>query len=225
MAAKKTTHDDSMTLGGLVNALRQRNGWTLRQLSAMVGIPLSTLAKVESNKLSLNYEKLQQFTSKLGLTMAEFLAGGQGGNAAPAEPHVGVMGRRSVTEASNTLRVSTPNYDYDYLCSDLREKRMVPILVRITGHTLAEFGELVVHEGEEFVMVLEGAIEVHTQFYTPVVVPQGKGIYIDSTMAHAYLAKDCESALVLAVCSGEDPALQTELMKLAADYGRETIAI
>jgi transcriptional regulator with XRE-family HTH domain len=39
-----------------------------------VGIPLSTLAKVEQDKLSLTYDKLQRFTSRLGLTMTEFLA-------------------------------------------------------------------------------------------------------------------------------------------------------
>src|SRR6187549_329494 len=54
------------TLGGLIRALRQRNGWTLRQMSEKVGIPLSTLAKVEGNKLSLTYDKLQQLTARLG---------------------------------------------------------------------------------------------------------------------------------------------------------------
>jgi len=62
------------TLGGLIHRLRRRNGWTLRQMSDEVGIPLSTLAKVEADKLSLTYDKLQQLSSRLGMTMAEFLA-------------------------------------------------------------------------------------------------------------------------------------------------------
>ena len=56
----------SATLGGLIRLLRQRNGWTLRQMSEKVGIPLSTLAKVESDKLSLTYDKLQQLTAQTG---------------------------------------------------------------------------------------------------------------------------------------------------------------
>jgi quercetin dioxygenase-like cupin family protein len=71
------------------------------------------------------------------------------------------------------------------------------------------------HQGEEFIFVLEGTIEVHLQFYTPVVLTAGQGIYIDSTMGHAYLAKDCESALVLGVCSSEEPDLAGELISLA----------
>jgi hypothetical protein len=34
-------------------------------------------------------------------------------------------------------------------------------------------------------------------------------------MQHAYTAKDCDSALVLAVCSSENPNLAKELMSLA----------
>src|SRR5512141_257685 len=117
------------TLGGLIHLLRQRNGWTLRQMSAKVGIPLSTLAKVEADKLSLTYDKLQQLTSRLGMTMTEFLA--QGETATRSAPGPIVTARRSLTTDSNTIRVETRNYDYEYLCADLREKRMVPILTRI----------------------------------------------------------------------------------------------
>jgi transcriptional regulator with XRE-family HTH domain len=200
------------TLGSLIYLVRQQNGWTLRQMSDKVGIPLSTLAKVEADRLSLTYDKLQQFTSRLGLTMAEFLA--QAETPLSDSPRV-VTARRSLTRDGNSIPIATPNYDYEYLCADLREKRMVPILTRIRAHDIAEFGELVRHQGEEFIFVLEGTIEVHLQFYTPVVLTAGQGIYIDSTMGHAYLAKDCESALVLGVCSSEEPDLAGELISLA----------
>ena len=199
------------TLGSLIGTLRRQKKWTLRQMSEKVGVPLSTLAKVEQDKLSLTYDKLQQFTARLGLTMTEFLAQAE----PPAmDARKVVTARRSLTRDGNSIQVSTPNYDYEYLCADLREKRMVPILTRIRAHDIAEFGEPVRHQGEEFVFVLEGTIEVHLQFYTPIVLKAGQGVYIDSTMGHAYVAKDCESALVLGVCSGEDPNLAGELIGL-----------
>ena len=201
------------TLGSLIGTLRRQKKWTLRQMSEKVGVPLSTLAKVEQDKLSLTYDKLQQFTARLGLTMTEFLA--QADPPATDAPTV-VTARRSLTRDDNSILVSTPNYDYEYLCADLREKRMVPILTRIRAHDIAEFGEPVQHQGEEFVFVLEGTIEVHLQFYTPIVLKAGQGVYIDSTMGHAYVAKNCESALVLGVCSGEDRNLAGELIGLTA---------
>ena len=62
----------------------------------------------------------------------------------------------SVASEENTVRVETGNYDYDYLCSDLRDKRMVPILGRIRAHDIKDFDELPHHRGEEFIYVLEG---------------------------------------------------------------------
>ena len=209
---------ENTTLGKLIRAERQRRDWTLRQMSETVGIPLSTLAKVEQDRLSLTYDKLQQFTGRLGLTMAEFLAQGQAGAGPPSA--TSVTARRSATDPASTVRVETPNYDYDYLCADLRDKRMVPIIGRIRAHSIEEFGELVSHRGEEFIYVLEGCIEVHSQFYTPLTLQAGHGVYIDSTMGHAYIAKDCESALVLAVCSSEDTNLSETLINLTTQNPR-----
>ncbi|VXB62765.1 helix-turn-helix domain-containing protein [Brevundimonas sp. G8] len=212
--------NDSGTLGNLIRIVRQRNGWTLREMSAVVGIPLSTLAKVETDKLSLTYDKLQQFTARLGLTMAEFLAQGEPAGEAVSSP--AVMGRRSLTTSGNSVHIKTPNYDYEYLCADLRQKRMVPIITRVHTRDIGEFGEAVRHKGEEFVFVLEGAIEVHLQFYTPIVLQTGQGVYLDSAMSHAYVCKDCDSALILGVCSSEDPDLAGELISLAEEEAKQT---
>ena len=201
------------TLGHLIRLMRQQKGWTLREMSKRVGIPLSTLAKVEADKLSLTYDKLQQFTSRLGLTMTEFLAQAEAPAGGASRPII--TGRRSLATGGNSIPISTPNYDYEYLCADLQEKRMVPFIARIRSHSLTEFGEKVRHQGEEFLFVLEGSIEVHLQFYTTVTLTVGQGIYLDSTMGHAYTAKDCESALVLAVCSSEDANLAADLISLA----------
>lgn len=200
------------SLGNIVRSFRKQQGWTLREMSQAVDIPLSTLAKVENDKLSLNYEKLQQLTSRLGLTMSEFLSQADRKSAPTA---AFVTARKSVTREENSVRIETPNYDYRYLCADLSQRRMVPILVRIRAHTLEEFDRLPRHSGEEFVYVVEGKVEVHTEFYRPVLLETGQGIYLDSTMTHAYIALDCAEALVLAVCSGEDGNLANELMTLA----------
>jgi transcriptional regulator with XRE-family HTH domain len=209
----KDGSSERSTLGSLISLVRQRNGWTLREMSDKVGIPLSTLAKVEADKLSLTYDKLQQFTSRLGMTLADFLAQADTPAAGAAPPVF--TARRSLTGNGNSVQVSTPNYDYEYLCADLREKRMVPMITRIRAHDIKEFGELIRHQGEEFIFVLEGTIEVHLQFYTPVTLSVGQGIYLDSSMGHAYTAKDCESALVMGVCSSEDPDLARALISLA----------
>ena len=64
----------SPTLGALLRSLRDRQGWTLKQMSAKCGIPVSTLSKVEHDRLTLSYDKLYQISQRLGLRMSELFA-------------------------------------------------------------------------------------------------------------------------------------------------------
>jgi transcriptional regulator with XRE-family HTH domain len=197
------------TLGTVMKSIRARNGWTLKEMSAKSGIPVSTLSKVEHDRLTLSYDKLQQLSQRLSIRMSDLFAEEEG-DAAPR-----VTGRRSVGTIDQAVRVTTDNYDYHYLCTDLRQKRMIPIITRIRAHSAREFGELVRHHGEEFIYVLEGEIEIHTEFYDPVTLKTGQGIYLDSSMGHAYVvAEGFEEALVLGVCSSADDGLMDSLMSL-----------
>lgn len=200
------------TLGAVMRGIRAKNGWTLKQMSAKSGIPVSTLSKVEHDRLTLSYDKLQQLSQRLNIRMSDLFAEGDEGNV------LQVTGRRSIGTMDQAVRVTTANYDYNYLCTDLRRKRMIPLITRIRAHSAREFGELVRHQGEEFIYVLEGRIEVHTEFYDPVVLDAGQTIYIDSNMGHAYVvAEGCEEALVLGVCSSADEGLMDSLMSLHGD--------
>src|SRR3954469_19945219 len=173
------------TLGVLLRALRARNGWTLKEMSVRSGIPVSTLSKVENDRLTLTYDKLAQLSQKLQIPISDLFAETEAAEA--------VTARRSIGRLDDAVRVTTPNYDYYYVCTELRRKRMVPVLTRIRAKSLSEFGDLVSHAGEEYVHVLDGAIVVHTEFYDPVMLKAGEGIYIDSNMGHAYVAaEDCD---------------------------------
>jgi transcriptional regulator with XRE-family HTH domain len=200
------------TLGAVMRGIRSRSGWTLKEMSAKSGIPVSTLSKVEHDRLTLSYDKLQQLSQRLNIRMSDLFAEGSE-DGAPR-----VTGRRSVGTIESAVRVTTDNYDYHYLCTDLRQKRMIPILTRIRAHSASEFGELVHHQGEEFIYVLEGRIEVHSEYYDPVVLDVGQGIYLDSSMGHAYVVGEgCDEALVLGVCSSADEGLMDSLMSLHGD--------
>lgn len=200
---------DPPTLGTVLRGIRSRNGWTLKEMSARSGIPVSTLSKVEHDRLTLSYDKLQQLSQRLNIRMSDLFAEG----AEESAPRV--TGRRSIGTLDQAVRVITDNYDYHYLCTDLRQKRMIPIITRIRAHSASEFGDLVRHQGEEFIYVLEGQIEVHSEFYDPVLLKAGESIYLDSSMGHAYVvAKGCEEALVLGVCSSADEGLMDSLMNL-----------
>ncbi|MDN5780816.1 MAG: XRE family transcriptional regulator [Luteimonas sp.] len=200
------------TIGSLLRSLRASNGWTLKEMSDRCGIPLSTLSKVEHDRLTLTYDKLLQISQRLNIRMSELFAE-QDSAAEPA-----VTARRSIGRIEDAIRVNTPNYDYYYLCPELRRKRMIPVLTRTRAKSLGEFGKLVRHSGEEYIHVLEGRLEVHTEFYDPIVLGPGESVYIDSNMGHAYIAAEgCDEALLLGVCSSADEQLLESLFTLHGD--------
>lgn len=178
-------------------------------MSQRSGIPVSTLSKVEHDRLTLTYDKLLQLSQRLHIRISELFA-------EPGELNGStVTARRSIGTLDRAVQVTTPNYDYHYLCTELRRKRMIPIVATIRAKSLDEFGDLVRHPGEEYVYVLKGRIEVYTEFYDPVLLEEGNSIYIDSNMGHAYLAADgCTEAVMLAVCSSAEEDIMTSLMSL-----------
>ena len=197
------------TLGALLRALRSREGWTLKEMSARSGIPVSTLSKIEHDRLTLTYDKLQSLAQRLGLRLSELFAETDDG---PVQP---VTARRSLGDMARSVRVETPNYDYYYLCTELRRKRMIPVVTKIRARSAEQFGDLVRHSGEEFLYVLSGKVVVQTEFYDPVTLEPGQALYIDSSMGHAYLAaEDCEEAEVLAVMSSAEEELMESLLTL-----------
>ncbi len=212
MSTARNKQSERPTLGSLLRALRTRNDWTLKEMSKRTGIPLSTLAKVEHDRLTLSYDKLLQLSERLKIRMSDLFAES---SSAPEQP---VTARRSIGRLDRAVRVNTRNYDYYYLCAELRRKRMIPVLTRIRAKSAAEFGELVHHSGEEYIYVLEGRVEIHTEFYDPIVLEAGESIYIDSNMGHAYVAAEgCEEATVLGVCSSAEEGLMESLMELHGD--------
>jgi transcriptional regulator with XRE-family HTH domain len=195
------------TLGSLIRALRERHEWTLKEMSDKTGIPRSTLAKVEHDRLTLGYDKLLQISQRLKMRLSELISAGD-------EPEPRTLTRRSVGTVGNALRVETPNYEYFFMCPDLSKKKMIPIYGRVRARTLEEFGELLRHPGEEFIFVLTGRVQVVTEFYEPVILEPRQCVYIDSGMGHAYLlAPDCQEASLIAGCTSEDEKLIDSLAR------------
>ena len=74
------------TLGSLLRGLRLRNRWTLKEMSERTGIPLSTLAKVEHDRLTLTYDKLLQLSQRLNIRMSDLFSEADAAAKRPSPP-------------------------------------------------------------------------------------------------------------------------------------------
>ena len=180
-------------IGARIRQLRRGRRWTLKRLSEATQIPLSTLSKVETGGISLNIEKLLKVCAALDIDVMQLVAPGDGpGPAAQSAPVV--TGRRSLTLTGQARRIETDKSVYEHHASDFLRRKFQPAVIEVkAGHT----PELIRHQGEEFIYVLQGTVEFISEFYEPTVLKAGESIYIDSSMAHNLRAVGSKSARVL----------------------------
>ena len=213
MSEITTSEGANSQLGQCLKAARQARGLTLKQVAERTGMALSTLSKVENGLMSLTYDKLLQLTSGLKMEIAELFNPA----VAAATPGRPVTARRSISRAGQGQLINTKFYTYTYQCTDLIGKRMVPIVAEVRARSLDEFGPLLRHAGEEYFLVTSGRVAVHTEFYAPEILDEGDGIYLDSTMGHAYLnAGEAASAKGVCLCTSEAPDLYDQLRQIAS---------
>lgn len=199
-------NDSKSSLGDILKDIRNRNHWTLAEVSTMTGLAVSTLSKVENNQMQLTYDRLIQLAQGIKVDIAELF-----GTLASSDDLSNVMGRRTYTKAGDGRSIITQNYDYLYVCTEIYKKSMVPILAIARARTLKEFGPLIRHKGEEFFYVIEGELELHTEIYEPLRLKKGDSAYFDAMTGHAYLSVSEEPAQILCVCSTPETELVSTL--------------
>ncbi|QJR10360.1 hypothetical protein DSM104443_01418 [Usitatibacter rugosus] len=199
-ATPKETESRS-TPGDTIRAIRKKLGLTLNEVGRRTGMAVSTLSKLEKGRVSLSFDKLLSISKALGVDMAELIE--------PAPHHEGssapLRGRRVVQRAGEGQLVETRSYRQVYLATELLHKRMAPIVVELRARTLdefrEEFGGLIRHPGEEFVHVLTGELEFHSELYAPLRLAAGDSMYFDSEMGHAYLNASDPPCTLVCACS------------------------
>jgi|SRR6185437_10119507 len=193
--------------GSALKALRTQRGWTLAEVGRRTGLPISTLSKIENERISLTYDKLALLSASLNVDISQLFA-----------PPLGLMrgaviGRRSYTPGGEGQVIETGKYGHTYPAADFLNKRFIPIIAELRAHSLEEFGELIRHPGEEYAYVLEGTVLFHSDLYAPLTMRKGDSIYFDSGMGHAYLAADAGPCRVLSICSGPESQLKEALQR------------
>jgi mannose-6-phosphate isomerase-like protein (cupin superfamily) len=147
------------------------------------------LSKVENDQLSLTFANLLKLSNGFQVEISELFA---------ASVHdSGVY--PVVTRLGEGVLHETANYSHEYLCADLHGRRMVPLITQVKARSLAQFGPLLHHPGQEFVFVLQGAVELIIEGRDPQPLRAGDSAYFDSGFSHAIVSTGSAEAVVLSV--------------------------
>jgi transcriptional regulator with XRE-family HTH domain len=185
--------------GAALKAVRQERGWSLAEVSRRTGMPISSLSKVENDKMELTLDRLMRISVALEIDVASLFTPPTA-QYAQAE----ASGRRSLTRAGEGKLVESPIGSYHFLAYDMLNKNSLPMIIDVKARSLEEFGEFNRHPGEELVLVLEGELDLYTSMYLPMNLKQGDSLYFDSSMGHAYVAVGEEPCRILSICIAPD---------------------
>lgn len=175
---------------------RRQTGLSLRALAADVGMSHSALSRFEAGRDAVTYDQMLRLGQALDVDLAQLVET----RMWPLWPKV--VGRRSLTSAERLPDPGSDLHTHSSLSAELRHKAMVPMIIDVKARSVNEMGGLVRHYGEEFLHVLSGKMELHSDLYEPLDLSAGGSIYFDSGMAHAYIRIGEEPCRVLTVCVG-----------------------
>lgn len=184
--------DLERSLGDRLASLRAERKLTLKQLSELVDIPVSTLSKVQNHQATLTFGNLLKVSRGLDISITELFDDLAGPSKA---------GRRTITRKGEGGQNAVDVYQVEHLGGDLLSKNMHPGILTVSPASPQDLGKLARHPGEEFVYVLEGTIILYTEDYKPAELKCGDSAYLDSSSGHRFVSKNQEPARILVVCS------------------------
>lgn len=194
MDAERTTAQPD--LGARIKALRLASGQSLAQLAAIMSMSEATLSRIENGLSDITAKNLYALATALNVKIGEFFT--YESSAAP-------VGLRSITRAGHGLPFRSGTFRSELLAPDLSSKKMNPFVNTSTARTIQQAGGLNAHAGEEFLLVLEGILVLHTEHYQPLTLRTGDSIYFDASMQHAYVSADDSPVRFLVVTSDLTP--------------------
>ena len=184
-------------VGQRIKTIREKRQMTVEDLAAAVpGDGESNIRLVESlerGDLVPSLTPLLQIARALGVRLGSFLDD-QTGNA------VVLTRARSMEETSrfvgSNLGGGKPELAFHSLAANKADRHMEPFLIDVKPH----IGEAILstHEGEEFIFVMEGEIEI-AYGKDLFQLAAGDSIYYDSIVPHHLHAKGEQNAKILAV--------------------------
>lgn len=183
-------------VGARLRALRKSKGFTLKRLSEASGVPVSTLSKIELAQTALSYDKFRAVAQALEVDIAELLQAKN--HQAEQAFGSGLVLKASIVEHDE---YTSDNYQHKFLFSETRGKDMTPIVATVNSREVNDFSEFIKHPGQEFALVLSGAVRILFEDGTSIHLKRNEAAYFDSSVGHVYLSSSKTPARVLAVCS------------------------
>ncbi|WP_372773709.1 cupin domain-containing protein [Mangrovibacterium sp.] len=180
-------------LGSKIKRIRETQKLSLEGLAELSGLSADLIDKIEKEGVIPSLSPLLKIARAMGVRLGTFL---------DDSDHLGPVVVRGEDKSkgvrfSSSDSGSREHLNFFSLAADKAGRNMEPFIVEIEPSEQSDY-KLSTHEGEEFIYVLEGQIEINygKDLFT---LSAGDSIYLDSIVMHNIHAANKQKARILAV--------------------------
>lgn len=159
-------------LGARLRRLRKERDLSLAEVADGTGISASFLSMVEKGQSDITVSRLMRLVHWFGVSVADLVQ-------EPDHSRVRVVR----ADQRRSVRLADERISIQMLAPDGKHAMMPVINVYEAGGGMADAAR---HEGEEFVHVLEGAVELRVGNDEPIVLRAGDSAYYRADVPHAF---------------------------------------
>lgn len=184
---------EEKSVGSKIRQIREIQKISREELSSRTSLEVAQIRKIEEERIVPSLAPLMKIARALGVRLGTFLDDME---------QVGPVVVRSSEHHTGMRFASQPKENLEHLnfyslAFNKADRNMEPFIIDIEPSKQSDY-MLSTHEGEEFIYVLDGVVEVNygKDLYR---LEKGDSIYLDSIVAHNVHAGDNQAAKVLAV--------------------------
>lgn len=180
-------------VGEKIRELREMKNISREDLALRSNLDLEQIEQIEDKKVIPSLSPLIKIARSLSVRLGTFLD-----DYEELGPVVSLAGEeKKGASFSNKNSEARSHLDFFALASDKAGRHMEPFIIDIKPAANNDY-MLSSHEGEEFIYVLEGRVEINYGRDVYVLNP-GDSIYYDSIVSHNVHAYNSQTAKILAV--------------------------
>ncbi len=181
-------------LGQKIKALREDKGMSLDAMSKMTGFDVEMLEKIETNEIQPQLGTVIKLSKALDSALGRLVSGRGDKLYSITRKNE----RKSVPRATSSKSGGQKLYTYKSLAPEVKGRHMEALMVQLEEYPEQDVS---VHEGEEFIFVLDGVVLLKIGEESFELDP-GDSAYYLSTTPHLLSAKGGKATIVAVVYDG-----------------------
>ena len=186
--------DNTQIVGEKIKSIRETKQISVSELAERTSLAEEQINRIENNVDIPSLAPLIKIARALGVRLGTFLDDQDEVGAVVCRKEE--LNNSTISFSNNAMNART-HMQYHSLSNSKADRHMEPFIIDIQTTEETNY-ELSSHEGEEFIFVMEGAVEIAYGKKTHV-IEAGDSIYYDSIVPHHVHGFEGQAAKILAV--------------------------